>query len=90
MAVAKVIEIIAGSKTSFEDAIAQGVSRATGTVSGVASAWVKEQNVMVDNGKITEYRVTMKVTFMLQAPAAAAKAKPAAKPKAATSKAKKK
>ena len=85
MAVAKVIEIIAGSKTSFEDAIAQGVSRATGTVSGVASAWVKEQTVVVDNGKITEYRVTMKVTFMLQAPSAAQ-----SKAKTADGKAKKK
>jgi dodecin len=65
MAVAKVIEIIAGSKKSFDDAVAQGVARATETLGGVTSAWVKDQSVMVDGGKVTEYRVTMKVTFML-------------------------
>ncbi len=66
MAVAKVIEIIAGSKISFEDAIKQGVARAADTVNDVASVWVKEQNVVIEGGKITEYRVTMKVTFMLK------------------------
>lgn len=66
MAVAKVIEIIAGSKVSFEDAIRLGIARASETVNGVASAWVKEQSVVVDDGKITEFRVTMKVTFMLK------------------------
>lgn len=68
MAVAKIIEIISGSKLSFEDAIKQGVARATDTVNDVASAWVKEQSVVVERGKIVEYRVTMKVTFMLNAP----------------------
>lgn len=67
MAVAKVIEITAGSKTGFEDAIKQGVERASDTVQGIASAWVKEQSVVVDNNKVTEYRVTMKVTFILNA-----------------------
>jgi len=68
MAVAKVIEIISGSKASFEDAIKQGIERASDTVNGVASAWVKDQNVFVDGGKIVEYRVTMKITFIVKAP----------------------
>ena len=67
MAVAKVIEIIAGSKVSFDDAMKQGVARASETMSGIASAWVKEQSVVVDGGKVTEYRVVMKVTFLLKA-----------------------
>lgn len=68
MGVAKVIEIISGSKVSFEDAIEQGIARAAGTVNGITSAWVKEQSVVVDGGKIAEYRVSMKVTFILKAP----------------------
>ena len=72
MAVAKVIEIIAGSSKSFDDAVKQGVERATETLGGVTSAWVKDQSVLVDAGKVTEYRVTMKVTFMLKPPTRAA------------------
>jgi dodecin len=72
MAVAKVIEIIAGSKTSFDDAIKQGIARAADTVSDITSAWVKEQSVVIEGGKIAEYRVTMKITFMLKAPGRAA------------------
>jgi dodecin len=75
MAVAKVIEIISGSKISFEDAVAQGVSRASDTLEQVASAWVKDQSVVVSNGKVTEYRVTMKVTFMLASPKSGGKKK---------------
>lgn len=66
MSVAKVIEIIATSNVSFEDAIKQGVARATDTVSDVAAAWVKDQSVEVANGKIATYRVTLKVTFVLK------------------------
>jgi flavin-binding protein dodecin len=66
MSVAKVIEIIATSRDSFEDAIKQGVSRASETINGVAAAWVKDQSVEVTKGKITEYRVTLKVTFVLK------------------------
>ena len=66
MSVAKVIEIISTSKDSFEDAIKQGVERASATISGVAAAWVKDQSVEVNKGKITEYRVTLKVTFALK------------------------
>lgn len=73
MAVAKIIEIIAGSKTSFADAVQQGIDRATATVGGVTGSWIKDQNVIVEKGKIVEYRVVMKVTFMLNAPKAAKK-----------------
>ena len=66
MAVAKVIEIIAGSKIGFEDAIKQGIERASDTVSGIQSAWVKEQQVVVERGRAVEYRVTLKLTFMLE------------------------
>ncbi len=73
MAVAKVIEIIAGSTKSFDDAVAQGVARANETLGGITAAWVKDQSVVVDGGKITEYRVTMRVTFMLMDASAPAK-----------------
>lgn len=66
MSVAKVIEIISTSKASFDDAIESGVARATDTISDVAGAWVKDQSVSVVDGKITEYRVTLKVTFVLK------------------------
>ncbi|MEP6966020.1 MAG: dodecin family protein [Polaromonas sp.] len=65
MSVAKVIEVSASSKTSFEDAINQGISRACDSVSNVRGAWVKEQKVKVENGKITSYLVSMQVTFVL-------------------------
>jgi dodecin len=65
MSVAKVIEISANSPSSFEDAIQQGINRAAQTVDDIRSAWVKEMQVKVDKGKITEYRVDMKVTFVL-------------------------
>ena len=65
MAVAKIIEIIAGSTVSFEDAVKQGVARASDTLSDISGAWVKDQSVIVSKGKVVEYRVTMKVTFVL-------------------------
>jgi len=66
MAVAKVIEITAASRDSFEDAIRQGISKASESVHGIQGAWVKEQKVQVsDDGNITEYRVDLKVTFVL-------------------------
>lgn len=74
MSVAKVIEIISTSKLSFDDAIKEGVARASETVSGVAGAWVKDQSVDVVNGKVTAYKVTLKVTFLLK-PASKSKAK---------------
>ena len=66
MSVAKVIEIISGSKTGFDDAVRKGVARAAETIDGVEAAWVKDQNVLVEDGKVVEYRVTLKVTFMLK------------------------
>lgn len=65
MAVAKVVEITSASKKSFEDAIEQGMKRASSTLKNVEGAWIQEQKVTVKNGKIDEYRVNMKVTFVL-------------------------
>ncbi len=67
MSVAKVLELISKSKVSFEDAIKQGVARASETVSHVTGAWVKDHSVEVANGKVTSYNVTLKVTFVLEA-----------------------
>jgi dodecin len=75
MSVAKIIEVSSSSKKSFEDAIATGVARVSQTMSGVQGAWIQEQKVVVANGKISEYRVQMKVTFVLAAPKAKAAAK---------------
>ncbi len=65
MSVAKVIEVSATSKTSFEDAINQGITRACDTVENVRGAWIKEQKVSVEGGRITAYRVNMQVTFLI-------------------------
>jgi hypothetical protein len=65
MSVAKVIELSAGSPKSFEDAVERGIVRATQTVEDIRGAWIKEMQVKVENGKITEYRVDMKVTFVI-------------------------
>ena len=62
--VARVTEIIASSKKSFDDALENGVKRATKTLKNVAGAWVASQDVVVAKGKITEYRVRLKVTFV--------------------------
>ena len=66
MSVAKVTEIIASSPESFDDAVNEGIKRAGKTLENVRSAWVKDLNVVIENGKITEYRVTMKVSFILK------------------------
>ena len=65
MAVARVTEIIAGSEKSFEDAIQTGIERANKTLSQVEGAWIKDQSIILDDGKIKEYRVIMNVTFVL-------------------------
>jgi hypothetical protein len=67
MSVAKVIEISSNSATSFEDAIEQGIRRAGQNVQNIKGAWVKEQEVVVEQNKIVEYRVNLKVTFVLEA-----------------------
>jgi hypothetical protein len=66
MSVAKVTEIIASSPKSFENAVAIGIQRAHETLTNVRGAWIAEQKVKVEKGKITEYRVTMRVTFVLK------------------------
>jgi flavin-binding protein dodecin len=65
MAVARVTEISATSTQSFEDAIRQGLDRANQTLRNVRSAWIKEQQVRLDGGSISEYQVNMLVTFVL-------------------------
>lgn len=66
MSVAKVTEIIASSPKGFDEAVAEGIDRANQTLKNVRGAWIAEQQVKVDGGKIVEYRVTMRVTFVLQ------------------------
>ena len=65
MSVAKVSEITATSTKSFEDAIQQGLGRASSTLRHIRSAWIKEQTVRCNEGKISEYQVNMMVTFVL-------------------------
>jgi flavin-binding protein dodecin len=65
MSVAKVSEISATSSKSFEDAIQQGIARAGKTLRNVRGAWIKEQHVRCDGGRIAEYQVNMMVTFVL-------------------------
>jgi hypothetical protein len=65
MTVARVTEITASSTESFEDAVRIGISRANKTLKNVRGAWIQEQKVVVDAGNIAEYRVNMKVTFVL-------------------------
>jgi flavin-binding protein dodecin len=66
MAVARVTEISSTSPKSFDDAIQQGIARATKTLRNVRSAWVKEQRVDIDNDRITDYQVNLMVTFVLE------------------------
>ncbi len=66
MSVAKVTELTAASKKSFDDAVSVGVKRASKTLENVTGAWVHDHEVRVNKGKITEYRVRMKVTFVLK------------------------
>jgi flavin-binding protein dodecin len=66
MAIARVTEITAGSKKSFEDAVEKGIDRANKTLKNVSGAWVQDMKVEVEKGKVTEYRVNLKVTFVLE------------------------
>ncbi|GAA3853910.1 dodecin family protein [Celeribacter arenosi] len=66
MSVARVTEISAISKKSFDDAVEVGVERAAQTLRNVSSAWVKEQRVIVENGKVAAYQVNLMVTFVLE------------------------
>ncbi len=82
MSVARITEISATSRKSFEDAVKQGVKRASETLDGVTSAWVADQEVAVKNGAVSEYRVRLKITFILKASKKKATKKKATKKKA--------
>lgn len=66
MAIARITEIKSSSPKSFDDAIRTGIARASKTLKNVAGAWIENQEVVVKDGQISEYRVEMKVTFMLE------------------------
>jgi len=66
MAVIKVIELMANSSKSWEDATQKAIKKASKTVKGIRSAYVKEQSVVVKGGEVTEYRVTLKVSFEIK------------------------
>jgi flavin-binding protein dodecin len=66
MSIARVTELSAVSERSFEDAIDQAVARATKTLRGVQGAWVKDQNVMIEDGNIKGYKVNVEITFELE------------------------
>jgi hypothetical protein len=65
MSIAKIVEISASSPDSFEDAIRQGIRRASETLDNIRGAWVAEQKVVIEDSEIVEYRVDLKVTFEL-------------------------
>jgi dodecin len=66
MAVARVTELISSSKKGYADAVENGIKRATKTLKNVTAAWVASHEVEVDNGRISEHRVRLKVTFILE------------------------
>ncbi|MCJ7590597.1 MAG: dodecin family protein [Woeseiaceae bacterium] len=66
MSIARTTEITSSSGTSFEDAIRRGIKRYAKTIDNVEGAWIKEQKVVIKDGDISEYRVTMKVSFVLK------------------------
>ncbi len=66
MSVAKIVEISSASSKSFEDAIKKGIAKTAETVDNIEGAWIKEQKVVVKNGAVKEYRVDMKVTFIVK------------------------
>ncbi len=66
MTIARITEVTSSSKKSFEDAVKNGVERASKTLKNVSGAWVKDQEVGDKNGKVTEYRVKHKITFVLE------------------------
>lgn len=66
MSVARITEVISSSPKSFEDAVQLGVARANKTLKNIKGAWVKDQKVVVEDGKVTSFRVVMKVTFVLE------------------------
>lgn len=65
MSIARVTEITAASSKSFDDAMEKGIKRAAKTIRNIEGAWIQDQKVMINKGKISEYRVTMKLSFLL-------------------------
>lgn len=66
MSVAKITEISSSSSKSFEDAVEKGIERASKTLKNISGAWVADQSVQVEDGKVTSYQVRMKITFVLK------------------------
>lgn len=66
MSIAKVVEVNSSSNKSFEDAIQSGIAKVTETVKNVQGAWINEQKVVIKDNKITEYRVNLKVSFLVE------------------------
>lgn len=66
MSVGKITEITASSKKSFEDAVDEGIARAAKTIKHIQSAWVADQSVRVEDGKVTDYQVRLKLTFVVE------------------------
>ncbi len=66
MSIARITEITASSGKSFEDAVEKGIERAAQTIQGITGAWIESQKVTVKDGEIDQYRVNMKVTFILK------------------------
>jgi dodecin len=66
MSVAKVVELTASSPTSFEDAVKSGIEKASETLRNIEGAWVSEEKVKVEDGKVTEFRVTLRITFLVE------------------------
>ncbi len=66
VSIAKVVEVNASSNRSFEDAIQSGIAKVTETIHNVQGAWINEQNVVIQNNQIVEYRVNLKVTFLVE------------------------
>jgi flavin-binding protein dodecin len=66
MSIARIVEISSTSDKSFEDAVTQGVARACKTLRGIKNAWVKEQEVQVEEDRIVAYKVILKITFVLE------------------------
>jgi flavin-binding protein dodecin len=66
MSIARIVEISSTSEKSFENAIEQGIARASKTLRGIRGAWIKEQEIQVEGDKIVAYKVTLKITFVLE------------------------
>ncbi|CCW16758.1 protein of unknown function DUF1458 [Sphingobium indicum BiD32] len=66
MAIAKVIEVISSSTTGFEDAVSSGIAKAAETIDNIEGAWVKDTKVTVNDGKVSEWRVILSITFIVK------------------------